>query len=203
MIAGIVLAAGTSRRLGQPKQLLPLGGGTVLGRTLATALASLDRAVVVLGAHADVIRSGVDLRGAEVVVNGEYATGQASSLCAGIVAMAEDAAVEAAVVLLGDQPLVRAEAITALVTHWRQTGAATVVPVYGERRGNPVLFARIAWPALRQLTGDAGARELLRRGKPAPLATVTLPPEWWPRDLDTWDDYRSLIADLSRDYPSP
>ncbi len=194
MIAGIVLAAGASQRLGRPKQLLPFGGATLLGHVLAQATAALDRVVVVLGASSSDILAHVDLHGATAIQNPVYQLGQATSLLAGLCAVAEWSDAEAALILLGDQPLVYPEAITQIIATMRQTQATTVVPRYGARQGNPVLFARRAWPALQALAGDTGARHLLAQGEPAPLVEVALPAAWWPHDIDTWDDYQAILA---------
>ncbi len=194
MIAGIVLAAGQAKRMGRPKQLLPFRGETLLGATLAMAATALNSVVVVLGASAEVIIAQVDLHGAEVVMNPDYATGQASSLLAGLHALATKPEVTAAVVLLGDQPTVHGEAIAALCNHHRwHPDTATIVPCYGARRGNPVLFARSVWHQLAaNLAGDEGARRLIARGEPAPLVEISLQEEWRPPDIDTWDDYCRL-----------
>jgi molybdenum cofactor cytidylyltransferase len=195
MIAGIVLAAGAARRMGRPKQVLPLGGGTLLGVTLARAMAALPRVVVVLGAAAEMIQAQVNLHGAEVVFAPDHAEGQAAALRAGLRVVTGWPPCDAALVLLGDQPTVRVEAIQRIADCYATTRPqpATIVPRYGDRRGHPVLFARAAWPRLlRELHGDAGARALLARGEPAPLLELALPAEWWPDDIDTWADYTRL-----------
>jgi molybdenum cofactor cytidylyltransferase len=194
VIAGIVLAAGQAKRMGRPKQLLSFRGETLLGTTLAIAATALDNVVVVLGAAAETIAAQVDLHGTEAVINPDYATGQASSLLVGLQAMAAKSDVTAVVVLLGDQPTVRGEVITTLCDyHLAHPDVATVVPCYGTRRGNPVLFAQSAWPLLvTSITGDEGARQLIARGEPAPLIDISFPEVWRPQDIDTWDDYRGL-----------
>ncbi len=195
MIAGIVLAAGTSSRLGQPKQLLPLGTRTILEHTCALATSILDPVVVVLGAAVAEIRHQTQLGTVRIVEHPNFADGQASSLQAGLRALVPMDAIEAVVVLLGDQPLVHSAAITALIAAWQADPLARAVfPNYGGQRGNPVLFARSAWSALMTLTGDAGARQLLASGQLTPVAQVALPGEWWPRDVDTLEDYAALRA---------
>jgi molybdenum cofactor cytidylyltransferase len=191
MISGLVLAAGSSTRMGQPKQLLPYRGETILGGVLALATSALAHVLVVLGAAHEAILAQVDLHGADYLVHPDFKDGQASSLCAGLRALAERSDISACMVLLGDQPTVRREAIAAVCQHHvSQPDTATIVPRYGTRIGNPVLFARSAWPILEtSLAGDTGARRLIARGEPAPLAYVDLPEAWWPDDIDTWSDY--------------
>lgn len=194
MIAALVLAAGASRRLGQPKQLLPLHHGTVLGQTIASATAAVDRVVVVLGAHASEILTQAHLHGAITVLNPQYQLGQASSLIVGLRALERMPEIAAAVVMLGDQPTIHPDVFMPLIAAWRAAHANTVVPKYGDQLGNPVLFARAAWPVLAaSLSGDSGARRLIMQGEPAPLVEVAFPAAWWPPDIDTWDDYYALI----------
>ncbi len=201
MIAGIVLAAGAAERMGQPKQLLPWGAETVLGSVLASATAALERVVVVLGAAAEAIQARVNLHGATVVLHPDYYQGQASSLLAGLRALEAQPEVEAVMVLLGDQPTVRLEVMQRMVNQYAlaQGSCNALVPNYGGRQGNPVVFARAAWPVLqRGLSGDGGARALLARGEVAPLCRVDLPAEWWPEDIDTWEDYARLRAQCEK-----
>lgn len=196
MITGIVLAAGESARMGQPKQLLPLGAETLLGVVLALVTDALDDVLVVLGASADAIRERVNLHGAHVALNEDYASGQASSLLAGLRVLGSRPTATAAMVLLGDQPGVRREVIEALCeTHRQRPEVATIVPRYGTQVGNPVLFARAAWPALAAgLSGDEGARRLIAHGQPAPLLSLPFPAGWLPAGVDTWEDYQMLVA---------
>ena len=201
MIAGVVLAAGASSRLGEPKQLLPFRGRPLLEATLArVATARLDEVVVVLGGSAEAILEQVELHGARPVLNPDYRAGQSTSLRAGLAAV-EDRA-EAVVFILGDQPLQSVAVIDALIAAYRQTGAPIVAPTYGGVRGNPVLFASVTYPLLHGLTGDQGARPLLRAradlvhdlpvAEPAP-----------PADIDTWDDYRAVLAAAGEPDPGP
>src|SRR3954451_14628645 len=105
MISIVILAAGTSSRLGQPKQLLDLGGEPLLRHTLRNALASrAGEVVLVLGHQAETIRAAVGEHGQRTVINPDFADGQSTSLRAGLEAVSDDS--DAAIVMLGDQPLV-------------------------------------------------------------------------------------------------
>jgi CTP:molybdopterin cytidylyltransferase MocA len=189
-VAGIVLAAGASTRMGRPKALLPAGAGTLLAACVAPHLeAGLDPVVVVLGSHAAEIQRDAGLpadRRLRVVVNPSWPEGMASSLRAGLSACRE-AGVEAALVALGDQPSVTRARIEALVAAWIP-GAALAVPVHEGRVGHPVLFARGLWPELEALEGDIGGREVVRRHWDRAIQ-VPAPPLL---DLDTPADYQAF-----------
>jgi molybdenum cofactor cytidylyltransferase len=168
MIYGLLLAAGTSSRMGQPKQLLDWHGQPMVRHVAQQALGSnLAGLVAVVGAAADRVQAAlVDLE-VTVVTNPDYATGQASSLRAGLNVL--PTTVAAVVVLLVDQPLVTPTLINTLVATFQQEraraapGPVAVIPRYGGQRGNPVLLARALFPELQQLQGDVGARAVLQR----------------------------------------
>ncbi|MFN8593074.1 MAG: nucleotidyltransferase family protein [Thermomicrobiales bacterium] len=197
MIAGVVLAAGRSSRLGRPKQLVPLEGEPLIRHTIRAILrSSLDRVIVVAGHEALAVHAALADLPVAVVVNPNYALGQSTSLRCGVDAL--PAETEAAVFLLGDQPRVRAETIDALVQAWRQTGAPVVAPLYRDGIGNPVLFARSVFPELRAVEGDTGAKPVVqghRRAGDLHLAPVDAPA---PCDLDTEADYAALLEALDR-----
>lgn len=163
MIYGVLLAAGTSSRMGQPKQLLSWQGRPLIRHAAETALASgLAGLVVVLGAEAQAARGALaGLAGPVVTVECEaYATGQAASLRCGLGAL--PVAARAAVVLLVDQPLVSSGVIDRLIAIFEASpNAKAVVPRYQGRRGNPVLLAAALFPELQLLAGDVGARAVL------------------------------------------
>ena len=190
MIAGVILAAGTSSRLGRPKQMLALGDRTVLQHVVdAAGAADLDDIVVVLGHRADEVEASLRLpASARVVVNLEYGSGQASSLRAGLRALGAEN--RATMVLLGDQPGVSPEAIGAVAAAYRRTGGPVVQASYGGRPGHPVLLDRRVWPEVDDVSGDIGARDLLA-GHPEWVVTAEVPGDP-PPDLDTWEDYRRL-----------
>lgn len=190
-IAGVVLAAGMSRRLGRPKQLLDLGGKPLVVHVVERANKSaLDRVIVVTGhAHVD---GATALRGqdADVVFNPRFADGQSTSLIAGVRALPSDA--DAMVVLLGDQPLVSTRAIDRLIARRRARGDAIVMTGYGETRSHPVLFGRELFPELLTATGDQGAREIIRRHRDA-VAVVESGEASPPADVDTEEAYAALL----------
>jgi molybdenum cofactor cytidylyltransferase len=188
-IASIILAAGASRRMGRPKMLLPYRSGTVLSSAVAPHLeAGAGPVIVVLGHRADEVRSAAALPAdprLTTVVNPDWAEGMASSIRRGLEECGEASAV---LLALGDQPGVDAARVKALLAAWGPD-VRLVVPVHGERGSHPVLFARSLFPELRDLRGDVGARDVVRRHwteaarVPAPALA----------DLDTEEDYRSLL----------
>ncbi len=191
-VAGAILAAGASRRLGTAKQLLLLAGRPVLTHVIdAVAGTSLDPLLVVLGHAAGEIQAQVDISAVTVLINPAFADGQSASVKTAIRALPAD--VDAVVFLLGDQPLVDPRVIELLIAAYRNQPAAIVQPRYREGRGNPVLIARPLFPELLNLTGDTGARTLLSR-YPDRISLVDVPKFHRPEDLDTWEDYERLRA---------
>ena len=190
MIAGIVLAAGGSTRMSRPKMLLPAGDGTLLSAAVAPLLeAGLERVVVVLGDRAEEVRRGARLPADPrlvLVVCAEWAAGMASSLKRGLESCA---GADAVVVALGDQPGVTAERVR-MVTAAFGPGRDLVVAVHRGIPAHPVLFGRSLFPELETLSGDVGAREIIRRheGEAVRIEVEALP------DIDTDEDYRKFMA---------
>lgn len=193
-LASIVLAAGTSSRLGQPKQLLPLDGQPLLRRTLDLVCSfDLEPRIVVLGSRHDKIAGAVDLTGFETIFNPDYESGIASSLQAGLAALPDS--VDGAIVFLGDQPLVPRPVIRQIVESFVPGEHAAIRPNYADPGpGNPVLLSREIFPELMQLSGDVGAREVLRQHRSRVL-TVDARRYPTPRDVDTMEDYAALKRD--------
>ena len=197
MIAGIVLAAGRSSRLGRPKQLLPVHGEPLIRHTLRRVLASsLDQVILVVGHEADQVRTAVADLPVSCVFNAEAAAGQSTSVRAGLAALSPD--VRAAVFILGDQPGVDPNAIDTLITAWRESGSPVVVPRYEERMGNPVLFDRRVFPELAVLEGDTGARPVVRAYHDSGELHMVPVAGPAPPDVDTEADYAALIATISQ-----
>jgi len=158
-----VLAAGGSRRLGRPKQLLDWGGRPLLERVVAAVHTwPASPVLVVLGAHAEDILDRADLGPALVVVNPEWEEGIASSLRVGFDLLAREGMADWTFVALGDQPRIPPDVPPALLSAAGESGREAIVPVYRYQRGNPVLVGRPLWPRMMSLQGDAGAGALLR-----------------------------------------
>jgi molybdenum cofactor cytidylyltransferase len=159
----VVLGAGASSRFGSPKLLAPLRGQPVLGHVLdAVAAAGLSDVVVVLGDRAEEIRSAVTWRTERIRVNPRPMDGLSSSLRIGLDAAAEDRTTDAVVVLLGDQPAVRADVIAGVVAAAESTPQPIVRVRYADDGApNPVLIRRAAWALAAGLSGDHGLAPLL------------------------------------------
>jgi len=163
MIAGLILAAGESSRMGQDKALLTYGDRTFLEIIVATLHeAGMERVVVVLGHHAEQIQGAVTLEGAEIVINRDYARGQTSSLQAGLRAL-ESPSLEAVVLCLVDHPLVSADTVRRLISSFRQSGAPVVIPTFRNQRGHPVVIGRALFEELKSLSPDEGANTVIRK----------------------------------------
>jgi molybdenum cofactor cytidylyltransferase len=182
VIAGVVLAAGASRRFGSQKLLASVGGVPLVRRSVERLLeASLDEIVVVLGSDATAV--GAALAGLPVlmVTNPAYLAGMSTSLRAGLDALTPES--EATVVALGDQPGVGGPIVNRLVERYVTERAPIVAPVYrGGVRGNPVLFDRSIFDELRAVTGDEGARLVIAKD-PRRVLLVEFDVDM-PRDVD-------------------
>lgn len=189
-VVGVILAAGGSRRLGRPKQLLELDGRPILDIVLGHAARSrLESIVLVLGSGAERIVPALQDRGQRVVINPDYASGQSTSLRAGITALPEHAL--AVLVLLGDQPEVTSDTIDRLVASMETHSAEIVMPSYAGIPGNPVLFRRSVFPELIEISGDRGARDVINAKRDA-VAHIPFPDLSPPLDVDTEEDYDRL-----------
>ncbi|HET8524387.1 MAG TPA: nucleotidyltransferase family protein [Thermomicrobiales bacterium] len=194
MISGVILAAGSSTRLGRPKQLLVLHGEPLLRHVVRNAIASnLDDVVLVLGCDAEHIADAIGEWGQRVVINPDYADGQSTSLRHGLANI--DPQAEAVLFLLGDQPGVTPAIINAVLARFRETGGPIVAPTYGGTRGNPILFSRQFFPDLARITGDQGARAIVRAHQ-NDVVTVPVSDGQPPQDVDTDADYAALLTSM-------
>jgi molybdenum cofactor cytidylyltransferase len=187
-VTGLVLAAGGSSRLGAPKQLLPYRGSTLLGHVLDTARAcQFDQLACVIGGSATEIRQRVDLSDAEIVENQHFGEGCSSSIAAALSAL--DPRTDVLVLLLGDQPGVRPDTVSALLAGRGDSPLAACG--YEDGRGHPLAFARETFGELAALHGDKGVWRLLDR-RAGEVVDVAIPGPT-PRDVDTDEDYRALL----------
>ncbi len=182
-VAAIVLAAGRGSRFGEaPKLLAHLHGKPLVRHVAEAALASAADPVFVVTGHrsGEVEATLIDLP-IVLVPNRAYAEGLSTSLKAGFVALDPDT--EAAIVLLGDMPLVGPALIDRLIARWRESRPAAIVPVVEGQRGNPVVLSTSLRPEVERLTGDVGAGPLLR-GR-ADVLEEAMDDEAAVRDVDT------------------
>jgi molybdenum cofactor cytidylyltransferase len=183
-----VLAAGGGSRFGGGKLLAKLGGRPIIETVLDNLReAPVDEIIVIVGADAESLREVCERYGIRTVANQEWERGQSTSVLAGL----RTCGGRAAVVMLGDQPFVGAEAVARLVAAFAE-GAKVAVATYGGKRRNPVLFSREIWPLLEaELAGDEGARSVLRR-HPELVVEVPCDGVGDPVDVDTREDLRRL-----------
>lgn len=194
-VAAIVLAAGTSRRMGTQKLLLSLGGSPLVQIVVEAANASVvDLVVVVLGHDAGNVRRALPVGRQRDIFNPDFETGMASSLRAGIRALPSETA--GAIVLLGDQPLIDSATIDVVcktATEWPQ---GIVVPTYQGRRGHPVYFPARLFQEIAGIVGDEGARSIIRR-HPGSVRELELG-EARDLDADTPPAYAALAREWDR-----
>ncbi|MCV6980803.1 nucleotidyltransferase family protein [Mycolicibacterium pulveris] len=192
-VTGMVLAAGTSRRLGgTPKQLLKLGDTTVLGATLAVARSCpFDQLIVTLGAAADAVRKSVVLDGIDIVLADDHAAGCSSSLRAALPWV--DPRADGVVLMLGDQPRLTRRTVTKLIACGR--GAPIAVCRY-DGIGHPFWLSRNMFGELSELHGDKGVWRMIESGA-HDVRRVRIDGAV-PLDVDTWDDYERLLASVAQ-----
>lgn len=188
MIAAVVLAAGLSSRMGQSKHLLPwLNDQTVIEQILAQVIAADVPAIyVITGNRAEEVTAKAQAMGVEAIYNLDYATGEMlSSLKTGIRQL--PAEVEAMLVVLGDQPRIRADAMQQIMAAFTAGKGKIIVPRYQGQRGHPILISRAYFAELRALPPDGAPREVLARH--ADQVYLLDLDTSAPGDLDTPEDY--------------
>jgi molybdenum cofactor cytidylyltransferase len=208
-VAAIVLAAGRSTRMGGANKLLATIFGTPMARrVIEVALASQADPVLVVTGHQGA-EVGAALAGLDVtfIDNADFATGLASSLKAGVRAVPANC--DGALILLGDMPRIAAEDLERLIAAFAQEkGRTIVVPTYGGRRGNPVLWPAALFPEMLALEGDRGAKQLLDTHA-AMVTEIDLGTDAIFADVDTPDELERVRADCrpgrsaKRGEPSP
>ena len=197
MIWAVVLAAGESKRMGRPKQLLPYGASTILEIVLDKALASpVDGTLVVLGAAAERIAPLLSKRPVETVLNPDFRSGMLSSVRCGIRALPGSA--RAALIFLGDQPEVSPATARLVIEEYRRTARGIVLPVHRRRGGHPLLIDLKYRGEIGLLSAGIGLRELLSR-HPDDTLRIEVDDPGVSLDIDTPEDYDARIkADFGR-----
>lgn len=192
-LAGVILAAGASQRMGRPKAGLRFEGKTFFARVLeGLAAASLDPIVVVVGAHRTAVTRAVG--SASIIVNRDPSRGQLSSLKLALRHLvAPGGAATGVVVALVDHPLVASSTVSALVQAVQVADQPILVPSYRGRRGHPVVFMREVWEELLATPDRLGARAVVRRD-PARVCDVPVDDPGILVDVDTPADLEALLT---------
>jgi molybdenum cofactor cytidylyltransferase len=191
MISAILLAAGESNRMGQPKQLMPFGQSTTLERTIDNLLNSaVSETIVVLGYRNEEIRQTISGKPVKIAINPDYQKGMSASIIAGLKQI--DKRARAVLLALGDQPFVDSQTINSLVEAFIANKKGIIIPVYQGRRGNPVIFAIKYKGELSNLKGDIGGRDIIKC-HPDDVLEVAVNCEGVSLDIDTAENYTSMI----------
>lgn len=189
MLSAILLAAGESKRMGEPKQLMPFGQSTMVEQAIDNLLNSaVNEVIVVLGYRAEEVIKTIAAKPVKIAINPNYQQGMGTSIIAGLNLV--DSQAQAVMLALGDQPLVDSQTINRLIDEFYNHDKGIAVPTYQGRRGHPIIFAIKYKPKLLQLTGDIGGRQIIKR-HPDDILEVAVDSESVITDIDTRNDYRS------------
>ena len=192
-VAGVVLAAGSSTRMGRNKLFFDLDGETLLKRVVRRAIgAGLDPVIVVVGHEAERARAELAQLPCTPIDNPDHALGINRSLRTGISHVPDRA--RAAVVMLADMPFVTGPMVAELVTRYRESTAPLVISAYGDVNAPPMLYDRTLFQELRHMSGEGCGRQVVKRHRHEALA-VSWPPAAL-QDIDVPEDYERIHAEL-------
>ena len=192
MLSAILLAAGQSRRMGRPKQLMPLGQSTLLERAVDNLLnSSVDETIVVLGHQAQEIGKKIAFKPVKIALNPDYQKGMSRSIAAGLAELNPES--QAVMLALADQPLVASATINQLIDAFKKHDKGIALPTHRGRRGHPIIFDIKYKAELFKLKGDIGGREIIQN-HPDDVLKVAVDSESVISDIDTQDDYQSQIS---------
>ena len=190
----VLLAAGSSSRLGRPKQLLEYNNQTLLQHNLEIAINSdANEIVVVLGAHLEGIKNKIDFTNIHLTYNSDWQEGMASSIRSGINMLTElNPTVEGVIIMVCDQPHTTSKLLNELLTTYLSSNKQIVSSAYENTLGPPVFFHRNMFPELLKLSGEMGAKKLITQYV-GEVEIVNFPKG--KIDIDTEFDYRQLLKD--------
>ena len=194
-VYAIILAGGSSSRMGRPKQLLEWQNQSLLEHAIQNAYSLLnERVIVVLGSHAEAIKTVIDLDVVTAVINPDWREGMASSIRTGVQAL--PASASAALILLCDQPLINSRHIQTILSTWHNEPTRIVASQYNNSVGVPALFPAEFFRPLQELKGDRGAKRLLMEFGES-LLKVPLPEA--ELDIDTTGDFDHLTGTIAEE----
>lgn len=191
-IAIVVLAAGASKRMGSPKQLLKWGDGTLIGNAIETVskLAS-NELIVVLGAHYELIKNVIQTSPVTILNNENWEKGLGSTIAFAVEYLQNSKSnVDGVLITLCDQPLITADFLNLFISKFQSGKNQILATSYGnDKQGVPVLFDKVYFNDLEKLNSDEGAKEILKKYR---SSVETLTPPMDNKDLDTSEEYMSL-----------
>jgi molybdenum cofactor cytidylyltransferase len=192
-LAGVVLAAGESRRMGQPKQLLPFGGSTILERVVDTLLAAgVGEVIVVLGHLAELVGAVLSDRPVRAVINASYRQGMLASVKCGVRAIGTE--YDAVLFALGDQPHIECPVVSEVIRAYRAGSAGIVIPCHGGKRGHPIIINLHRYrEAIVNLPAGVGLNILMQEHADD-IHLIDVTTEDIIRDIDVPDDYTRELA---------
>lgn len=190
MISAILLGAGESKRMGTNKLALTLGKRTILERTLENVLRSnVKEVVIVINKSVERMVKHLKKKNVKVVLNPYYKRGMSSSIKYGLRFTAPETS--GILIVLGDQPLLKARTLNALIRRFIQSNKGIVLPSFEGQRGHPVIFHKKYLKELLKLKGDTGGKTIIER-YPEDVLIVPVRSKEVVRDIDTWEDYINL-----------
>jgi len=191
MVSAIILAAGESKRMGQPKQLMPWGRSTILEQTVDRLLSCrIGEAIVVVGHEAEEVTKIIADRPVKIVTNPAYRQGMSTSIVAGLNLI--DNSTQGVMLVLADQPLVDSRIVNKLIEEFGDHNKGIVTPAYEGRRGHPVIFSIKYKGELLGLKGDIGGRQIIER-HPDDILEVAVDSPSIHIDIDTASDYAEAV----------
>jgi molybdenum cofactor cytidylyltransferase len=183
MVSAILLAAGEAKRMGKPKQLMPLGKTTMVEQTIDNLSSSgVSEVIVVLGHKAEEIMKKIGARPFKIVVNPAYRQGMGTSIAAGLQFV--DSQAQAVMLALADQPFVDSQTLNKLIEEFESHDKGIAIPTYKGKRGHPLIFSLKYKTQLSELKGDIGGREIIKQ-HPEDVLEVAVDCEGIVIDIDT------------------